>query len=428
MSHTPHLQSAGARVAGSSATATTATAILISIIAQVSFAKAAPLNSLQSAAGQPTPIAITATRDLHDLLLPIRDKTSIPALAGVAIKDGQIIAQGYAGVRAVNAPDEITINDKFHLGSCTKAMTATMIARLVDRGVMRWDMSIGDVFADRPAIHEKFRPARLDQLLTNRAGFPRETSNELWAKLWARKGTPTAQRLQLLDGSCSVAPEYEPGAKFVYSNTNFSVAGAMAEKVTGKAWEDLMREELFMPLGITSAGFGAPGSAGEVDQPRGHVGKPGALKPAVSGPSADNPPAIGPAGTVHMSLPDWARFVALHARADHALLDDKPADDPAFALVSKASMAKLHQAIDGEGAGVKNSDTSGYAMGWGVASRPWAGGRVLTHSGSNTMWYCVVWIAPKKDFAVLVATNAGLDAAGATDQAAAAIIGEFLKP
>lgn len=398
--------------------------VRIGSTAPIALAQIAPASPQPSPAVGEHPIP----KDLHDLLLPIRDKASIPALAAVAIKGGQIIAQGCAGVRAVSDLDEVTINDKFHLGSCTKAMTATMIARLVDRGVMRWDMTLGQVFADRPTIHEKFRPARLDQLLTNRGGFPHEASNELWAKLFQREGTPTEQRLQLLDGTCSVAPEYEPGSKFVYSNQNFAVAGAMAEKVTGKAWEDLMRDELFTPLGITSAGFGAPGSAGEVDQPRGHVGKLGTLKPAVPGPSADNPPAIGPAGTVHMSLPDWARFVALHARADQALLDAKPAEDPAFALVSKASMARLHQAIGGEGAGVKNSDTSGYAMGWGVASRPWADGRVLTHSGSNTMWFCVVWIAPKKDFAVLVATNAGLDAAGATDQAAAAIIGEFMKP
>lgn len=383
----------------------------------------------EPASKQPLPATSdhSAPKDIRDLLAPIRDKASIPALAAVAIRNGQITAQGCAGVRAVTSLDEVTINDKFHLGSCTKAMTATMIARLVDRRVMRWDMTIGEVFVEHHAIHEKFRAVRLDQLLTNRGGFPREVPNELWAKLFERAGTPTAQRLQLLDGTCGVAPEYEPSTRFVYSNQGFAVAGAMAEKVTGKAWEDLMRDELFTPLGVTSAGFGAPGSASEVDQPRGHVGKLGALESVVPGPSADNPPAIGPAGTVHMNLPDWARFVAMHARADHALLDDKPADDAAFALVSKASMARLHQAIDGDGASVKNSETSGYAMGWSVASRPWAGGRVLTHSGSNTMWFCVVWIAPKQDFAVLVATNAGLDAAGATDQAAAAIVNEFLK-
>lgn len=388
------------------------------------------------AAAQPTQVTPQPTakqdqpapKDLHDLLAPIRDKASVPSLAAVALKDGQIIAQGCVGVRAVNAPDEATINDKFHLGSCTKAMTATMIARLVDRGLMRWDMTLGEVFAGRPGIHEKYRAVRLDRLLTNRGGLPREAPDALWSKLFLRLGTPTEQRLQLLDGMCSIAPEYEPGTKFVYSNQNFAVAGAMAEKVTGKAWEDLMNDELFAALGITSAGFGAPGGGEVIDQPRGHRGTAPNYKPVPPGVAADNPPAIGPAGTVHMSLPDWARFIALHARGDHALLDDKPAGDSAFAMVSKASMAKLHQAIDGEGESVKNTDTSGYAMGWGVAARPWADGRVLTHSGSNTMWYCVVWIAPKKDFAVLVACNAGLDAARATDQAAGAIIGESLKP
>jgi hypothetical protein len=63
-------------------------------------------------------------------------------------------------------------------------------------------------------------------------------------------------------------------------------------------------------------------------------------------------------------------------------------------------------------------------MGWAVAERPWAGGRVLTHSGSNTMWYCVAWLAPGKDFAVLVCCNRGGDeAAKGCDAAAAAIIG-----
>ncbi len=393
--------------------------------------------AISPAAAQPTQAALrpstikqdqSSPKDLRVLLAPIRDKAAVPALAAVAIKDGQVIAQGCVGVRAVNAPDEVTVNDKFHLGSCTKAMTATMIARLVDRGLMRWDMTVGEVFAGRPGIHEKFRAVRLDQLLTNRGGLPREVPDVLWSKLFLRLGTPTEQRLQLLDGVCSVAPEYEPGTRFVYSNQGFAVAGAMAEKVSGKAWEDLMRDELFMPLGITSAGFGAPGAADQVDQPRGHRGTSPNYNPVPPGIAADNPPPIGPAGTVHMSLPDWARFIALHTRADRALLEDKPADDPAFSLVSKASMAKLHQAIDGEGADVKNTDTSGYAMGWGVAARPWAEGRVLTHSGSNTMWCCVVWIAPKKDFAVLVATNAGLDAAGATDQAAGAIIGEMFRP
>ena len=62
--------------------------------------------------------------------------------------------------------------------------------------------------------------------------------------------------------------------------------------------------------------------------------------------------------------------------------------------------------------------------GWLVVSRPWAGGRALTHSGSNTMWYCTVWVAPARDFAVMVTTNQGDGgAAGACDEAVGQLIG-----
>ncbi len=50
-----------------------------------------------------------------------------------------------------------------------------------------------------------------------------------------------------------------------------------------------------------------------------------------------------------------------------------------------------------------------YAGGWIIAERPWTGGVALTHAGSNTTWFCNVWIAPAKDFAVLIAMNFGGD-------------------
>jgi CubicO group peptidase (beta-lactamase class C family) len=69
-----------------------------------------------------------------------------------------------------------------------------------------------------------------------------------------------------------------------------------------------------------------------------------------------------------------------------------------------------------------------YACGWGVPPRPWAGGTVLTHNGSNTMWYAVVWIAPKKDFAVLIVANQGeKEAEKACDETAGALIKHHFK-
>ena len=67
-----------------------------------------------------------------------------------------------------------------------------------------------------------------------------------------------------------------------------------------------------------------------------------------------------------------------------------------------------------------------YAYGWGSANRPWGGGRVLTHSGSNTMWYCTIWLAPERGFGVLAVTNLGGDAAAqACDKTCAALIGAW---
>ena len=342
------------------------------------------------------------TRDVGPLLMPIVNKHDLPGMAGAIIRGNRVVAMGSAGVRRRGGNEKITIDDRFHLGSCTKAMTATLCAMLVEDGKLSWDTTVADVF---PELKEKMDPAwrtvTLRQLLTHRAGAPATLdAGGLWAKLWQQRADPVAARQMLLEGVVGNPPEAPPGTKFIYSNAGYAIAGHMAERVMGKPWEQLMRERLFGPLGMRGAGFGPPGTGKAVDQPRGHTPAGDSVEP---GPNADNPPAIGPAGTVHCTLSDWARFIALHMGGDEG-----------NAKLLKAQTFKvLHTPPDGQE----------YAMGWVVVDRPWGGGRVLTHAGSNTMWYCVVWMAPKKDFAVLVACNQGGDAAAkACDEAAAALI------
>ena len=150
-------------------------------------------------------------------------------------------------------------------------------------------------------------------LLTHRSGAPHDAPPDLWAEALREKGTPTQQRLDFVHGLVTRAPEAPPGTKFIYSNQGYAIAGAMMERVTGKAWEELMRTMLFEPLGMKSAGFGAPATPGQIDQPWGHDAQ---LKPEPAGKQADNPPAIGPAGTVHLSQADFARYAAMHAAGE----------------------------------------------------------------------------------------------------------------
>lgn len=358
-------------------------------------------------------------RDVSALLAPILEKHDVPGIvAGIVVGD-RLVAAGAAGVRARGEAERVTLEDRFHIGSCTKAMTATMCAVLVERGTLRWDMTMAEAFPDVAAkMHEQYRGVTLAQLLSNRGGVPSDLSaGGLWGRLWTHRGTPREARRVLLEGLISRAPAHEPGTKDLYSNAGFAIAGHMAECVTGKPYEELMQELLFAPLGMTGCGWGAPGAADTIDQPRGHARDGMAVKPAPFG--ADNPPAVSPAGRLHCTLEDWGRFISLHLRGDAA----NP--ERAAALLKEGTFATLHTPPD---------SLSDYAFGWARPVRPWARGErpgamghVLTHAGSNTMWFCVTWLAPERDFAVLVMCNQGERGDKACDEAAWALIQEQIR-
>jgi len=328
-----------------------------------------------------------APEDFTTKLEEIRRERGLPALAAAAMRHGKLVINAAAGVRKLGADELVTTDDKWHLGSCTKSMTAMLAGMMVDEGKLSWHSTIGEIFPDlNGAMRPSWRNVTLDQLLTHRSGAPGNPPVELWAEALEQKGTPTEQRLAILRGIVCNPPEAPHGKKFIYSNEGYAIAGAMIERVTGEAWEDLMRERIFEPLGMTSAGFGAPATPGKIDQPWGHLGEVGELRPVPPGPMADNPPAIGPAATVHASLADFARYADWHA-------DWKRAEPR---LLTEESFNHLHQ----------SSPNDDYALGWLVQERDWAGGNVLWHTGSNAMFYAVMWVAPEKEATFVAATNA----------------------
>jgi len=188
-----------------------------------------------------------------------------------------------------------------------------------------------------------------------------------------------------------------------YSNYGYVIAGAMAEHAADAEWEELMRRVLFRPLSMTSAGFGPPGRG----EPWGHT-EDGCRAVSYLADAADNPAVLGPAGTVHDTLADWAAYAALHLRG---------ARGEAGLLLGTEGFRQLH----------RDHFTQGYALGWGIVQRGWAGGSALTHAGSNRLWYAVIWLAPARDAAFLTATNCGADHGfRACDAATAAMIRAYL--
>lgn len=339
--------------------------------------------------------------DLSGFLEAYRQAYGLPAMAAAVVDTNGIVAMGAAGERRVGSGVEVTMTDAWHIGSSAKSMTATLVAFLVEDGLISWETTVAEAFPDlAEGMQEGWRAVTIEQLLTHRGGAPAslvEGHPVLWERLVSREGTPTQQRRALVDAVTRRPPEGRPGESYAYSNAGYAIAGAMAEAAAGVSWEELMRTRLFEPLGIASAGFGAPGDTTAVDQPRGHDEHGQPVEP---GPAADNPPGIGPAGTVHLTIEDWARYARFHLRGAAGTAE----------LLDPETFARLHTPREG---GVPP-----YAMGWDVTDEAGPNVRVLAHSGSNTIWYSMIWMPLESGFGALVVTNRGGDRAReAVDQA-----------
>src|SRR5262245_13054975 len=289
---------------------------------QAEFVCPDPLGPLGSSEEDNAPVNVNAI--LQSILGRGGERFGV---AAAVLRGERIIAQGAAGVRKRGTAERITLDDRFHLGSCTKAMTATLVAMLVEEGKLNWTTTLGELFADTvKPMHPAWEKVTMRQVLAHRAGLPLEPDGlnpvigllrELMRPPRALPGTLPQQRLEIARQALSRPPRIPPDTKYYYSNVGYVLAGAVLEQLTGRAWEELMRERLFQPLGISTGGFGAPDAADKTEQAWGHspiVGKP--LDPR--SPAAELPLFYGPAGLAHMTVTDWAKFIALHLRGDPA--------------------------------------------------------------------------------------------------------------
>jgi CubicO group peptidase (beta-lactamase class C family) len=329
-----------------------------------------------------TPPSTNKMQTLNDFLTSFRQKFEYPALAASVISGTNIIYAGAVGVRKAGDKTPVELTDKFHIGSCTKSMTALLGVILDREGSLHLEDKTVRVFPEWK-LKEPRDQIDLKILLRNHSGLGNTPPKKLWAGAFNATGQPAEQRATFLKKFLKEPLEAKPGEKYFYSNFGFALAGAMMEKETGKSWENMAREKIFLPLGMLSAGFGPPAHDNLIDQPWGHQKVNGKFEPI---PPSDNPVAIAPAGAVHCSILDLARYAAFHLQAARGNISEL-----------KPYLGFLYSPVPG----------SNYAAGWIVEERDWAGGKVITHSGSNTMFYTVIWIVPVKNFAFVVSTNVG---------------------
>jgi len=311
----------------------------------------------------------------------IRVAHNIPALGFAVIKSDTILLEKVIGVRQVNTTDSVTSNDRFHLGSNTKAITSFIAGTLVKEGKIKWDTKLFELFPEwKSQSRKEYASITLQDLLSHRARIQPFTNGNEFTKLPVFEGTTSERRLAFSQWLLRQKPVKLKGKRYVYSNAGYAIAAAMLEKVSGKSWETLVTETLNSKLHIDPA-FSWPNLV-NTNQPWGHEKSTGIQKATPPEHPYKLDPMIASAGDINMTVHDYALFIQQNLKG---LLGKE-------SFLSQSTLEFIHYG------------SPEYAMGWGWGLQD--GQHISTHDGSAGTFYCHTWIMREADLAIFVVANA----------------------
>jgi CubicO group peptidase (beta-lactamase class C family) len=328
--------------------------------------------------------ALPTQEDLQQKVDDARKEAGLVALgAVVANSEGEILGLAVSGERRKGSADPALPEDAWHIGSNTKMLTALLYGRLVEQGEAEWGATLPELLPDLvDGMDPAWTNITIEHLLAHRSGL-RANPGTLWFMMArSSKEDAKSQRTSLAEGFLAEPPSGTPG-KFEYSNLGYMIVGAVLDRIAMRLGEQDYESLLLTRLVPDREGWGfGPPPEGIEGHAEGFFG----LKPRGKGLGADNPPALAPAGTLHVPLAAHARFLS-----DFLAKDD--------------TEAKLLRPFP--------DTSSDYALGWIVDTVP-DFGTVYAHNGSNTMWTSSVRVFPDDGLVVIVNSNSySKDAAAA---------------
>jgi CubicO group peptidase (beta-lactamase class C family) len=383
--------------------------LLISLTALICIGGPSGLRSSRaSASGIAPTVRVAETEPLQAWLDSVRRRHDIPAMGVIVIRHDSILARAFSGARRSTSTAPVEPGDRFQLGSNTKAITATLLAVLVEEGKLSWSSTLGELFPElRPSMRPELRDVSIDLLLSHHAGISAfaDTDDRDFRSIPRLQGTAREQRAPFTAWLLRENPAGLVG-KGLYSNGGYAVAGAIAERVTGESWETLIQTRIFDKLGL--AGSFAWSDLPDLSQPWGHHEKSKGARPVDPRDTDERlPPIIWPGGSVELSLDDYAKFLQLH-------LEGLEGRDTR--LLKSATIEHLHRS--------PVSPPDKYALGWGL--QEFQGAASSVHVGSAGTFYAVTILQPSRDLGVVVVSNAGgARATTASNDAVKALIGRF---
>jgi len=312
----------------------------------------------------------------------------VPGLAVAVVKDDRIVfARGY-GVRELGKPAPVDERTLFAIGSSSKAFTAASVAMLVDEGKVKWD-DPATKYLPGFQLYDPYatRELTVRDLLTHRSGL--ERGDLLWY-------ASAYDRDEVLRRVRHLKPTWSLRARFGYQNIMFLAAGQVLPAVTGKSWDDFVRERTFAPLGMTSSSTSIRAFAGSASVATPHTKFEEKVEP-VAWRNIDN---IGPAGSINSNVVDMAQWVRLQLGGG---------EYQGKRLLSAAAVKEMHspQAIIPLTTMYEKLYPEAhfltYGLGWFLSD--YRGRKVVEHGGAIDGMRAVVAMMPEEKLGLVILTN-----------------------
>lgn len=322
--------------------------------------------------------------DLSEIVKEAIDKYNIPAIAVNVMDSETIYFQEVQGVRVYKQSAKATLNDYFHIGSCSKSVVSVMAAKLVEQKMIKWNTRFFDIFPELLGdANVEYGDITLENLLLSEAGIKAFT-NAKKEPLPEYDSTVVNKRLAFMKYLVSLPPSSEKrDGKFLhlYSNPSYMMASAMLERVTGLTYEELVHKTLMDDLGM-QVYIGWPNSI-DINQPWGHMISEEKVELFAPDHDYKIPYLLIPAGNLSMTSKDYARYTQLHLRGLRGV--DK--------YLSTQAYHHIHFGKEGFSLGVANGSLGGM--------------KYSAFDGTAGTFFCRSIIVPESDLAITIMMNAG---------------------
>ena len=336
-------------------------------------------------AEKPAEAAKGALADFDEFVNAALQAWNVPGLAIAVVKDGEVAYMKGFGSRDVEQKLPVSPKTLFAIGSCSKAFTTLVMGALVDEGKLEWEKPVRDYIPwfklYDPSATERITPR---DLVTHRSGLPRHDA--VWYNNLGASREELVRRLAYLEPSADLR------AKWQYNNLMFLTAGYLVETVTGKTWEDAVRERIFTPLGMGRSNFSVADSQKSDDFALPYREKDDKLEKIPFRPITN----MGPAGSINSSVEDMAQWLKVHAGGGK--LDGK-------VVIKADTLADLQAPHMAMGQPQERPEISAgdYGLGWMIDV--YRGHKRVHHGGGIDGFVSQVQVFPHDGLGIVVLTN-----------------------